>query len=167
MKNLIKILIVSTLFIGVFNYSYAQKSRSSVNFMIKTGDFYDFYKPDKSSPHKIDDSNAFATIFYEIDVANNFTISPMIGTDFNFDWVVFGARVDYYFDELINGLPDKLELWGGGDTGFIVGLDGDNFMINVHAGGEWRFSEDWGALAEGGFGNIGPSFGAGIAYHFH
>jgi len=172
-----KILIVGVLFISTSNYSYAQKNRNSVNLIIKTGDFDDFYGPSdynydykqsvKIPPHKIDDSNAYATVFYEIDVANNFTVSPMAGTDFYFDWIVLGARADYYFEDLINGLPEKLELWGGADSGFVIGLDGDNFMINVHAGGEWKFAKDWGALVEGGFGSIGPSFGAGIAYHLN
>ena len=182
MKFMTKTVVFIAIMLMLSNLSMAQDNKSAINFLIKTGDFHDFYGPGdvddysqyksslvKSSANKygIDDSGAYFNVFYEIEVAENITVSPAIGADIGFDWFMLGARADYYFDGFIPNLPEELDLWGGADSGFIIGLDGDKFMINGHAGGEWRFHENWGALVEGGFGSIGGSFGIGIAYHLN
>lgn len=155
------------LFVGLIilfsNNSYAQKELGSLNLLIKAGSYSQYYNP--SNKNYNDNNNAQLHVFYEIPIAENMTVSPAIDLPFNFDYVVLGARVDYYFDGFINNLPEQLDLWGGIDSGIVIGGDGDTFIVNAHGGGEWKFNDTWGGIAEFGAGT--SSYGSiGIGYHF-
>lgn len=145
------------------NNSYAQKNLSSLNLLIKAGSYSKYYNT--SNKHFNDNNNAQLHFFYEIPIAENMTVSPAIDLPFNFDYVVIGGRVDYYFGNFINNLPEQLDLWGGVDSGIVIGGDGDTFIVNIHGGGEWRFHDSWGGIVEFGAGT--SSYGSiGIGYHF-
>ena len=171
-------LLVACLFITLLlsESVVAQSSGQTINLLIKSGNFDHFYGEKDiytSSIQKADvhpktpnASGAYLNLFYEIPIAENITVSPSIGADIGFDWFLLGARADYYFHSHIPNLPEQLDLYGGADSGFILGLDGDKFMINAHAGGEWKFNESWGGIVEFGFGSTKGSFGAGVGYHF-
>lgn len=160
-------LFTSILLGGVFFFfsdnSYAQKELGSLNLLIKAGRYSKYYNPANSNYNN--SNNAQLHVFYEISVAENITISPAIDLAFNFDYVVVGGRADYYFDGFINNLPKELDLWGGVDSGFVIGGDGDTFIVNLHGGGEWKFHDSWGGIVE--FGGGTSSYGSiGIGYHF-
>ncbi len=145
MKKLFTFLVLGSLLIGFSNKTFAQEDYSALNLFVKFGE------------------ESRINALYEIPVAKNITVSPSIAVPFNFDWFAIGARADYYFDSLIN-LSEPWDLWGGVDTGFVLGGDTD-FDINVHAGIEYKFNETWGIIAELGGGTA--SFGGiGVGIHF-
>ena len=100
---------------------------------------------------------------YEIPLATNWTISPTATIPLDFDFLVAGARVDYYFDSLL-GLNEPWDIWGGVGAGFVIGLDdaysGDGIDLILHVGAEYKFNETWGIILDGGAG--GGSLGVGI-----
>lgn len=65
----------------------------------------------------------FIKPLYKNDTVLHFTVSPLIGTDFNMDWTVPGIRADYHFDGLIKDLLKKLDLWAGIDSKFAFHLN--------------------------------------------
>ena len=101
--------------------------------------------------------------YYEIQIVDNFTLSPEIVLPFNFSDVKLGVRADYYFDNLLK-LKEPWDIYAGLDSGIIVGGD-DNFDLNIHAGAEYKFHKNWGVVAEFGGGST-TTGGIGMAYHF-
>ena len=108
-------------------------------------------------------NNSSVTGNYEIALAKNFTISPEATVPFDLDYIRAGARVDYYFDSLLK-LNEPWDIWGGAAAGFNIGLGdgyvGDDIDISLHIGAEYKFSQKWGLILEGG--NGGGSIGVGI-----
>jgi len=100
---------------------------------------------------------------YEIPLAQNFTISPEVTLPFSFDYVLAGARVDYYFDSLL-GLNEPWDIWAGAGAGFIIGLDdaytGSGLDLILHVGAEYKFNQTWGLILDAGA--YGGSLGVGI-----
>lgn len=146
MKKLITFLLFTGLFIGFSNSVFAQEDYSALNLYVSFGE------------------NSAINAQYEIPVATNLTVSPAVVIPFDFDYLTLGVRADYYFDSLMN-LPEPWDIWGGVDTGFVLGNDNDVFNINAHVGVEYKFNETWGILAE--FGGGTASFGGlGVGIHF-
>ena len=80
----------------------------------------------------------------------------------------FNALLSYHFAQLIE-LPEEWDLYGGGDIGFSLwtndsdsdaisqgysGFEKSSFLIGVHGGGRWFWTDIWGVNAEfgGGYG---------------
>ncbi|MCK5679102.1 MAG: hypothetical protein KAH72_11590 [Flavobacteriaceae bacterium] len=163
MNKSITYFLLGGLILLISNNSYAQKELSSLNILLKAGSYSHYYN--KANENYNDSNNTLLTVFYEIPIAENMTVSPTIGLPFNFDYVIIGGRVDYYFDGFINNLPEPLDLWGGVDSGFVLGGEGDTFIVNLHGGGEWRFNDTWGGIVEFGAGT--SSYGSiGVGIHF-
>ena len=100
---------------------------------------------------------------YEITVGKSITLSPSITMPFDFDWVALGGRADLYVDSLFN-ISSKLDIWLGVDTGIIISGE-DTFLLNGHAGIEYKFNDFIGIIGEIGGGTT--SFGGiGIGFHF-
>lgn len=101
---------------------------------------------------------------YELPLAKNFTISPEAYLPLNFEFIYAGARVDYYFDELVN-LAADWDIWGGLRAGLYLGSDVSNeIRLNLQLGGEYRLNETWGILLEIGGGKMSNA-GIGAAIH--
>ena len=117
---------------------------------------------------------------FDFPVATNIAIAPMIAFNVNdFDWMVIGAKGDYYFDELF-GLPSAWDVYGGVNLGYRVWM-GDEYDDNHHkdyykynenyyssglafgleVGARWFWSDKWGLNLEFGGGNYmyGARFG--------
>lgn len=145
MRKLITLLLFTGLLIGFSNSVSAQEDYSALNLYVSFGD------------------NIAINAQYEIPIMENVTVSPSVVVPLNFDYLTVGARADYYFDSLM-GLPEPWDIWGGVDTGLVLGGD-DSFNINGHVGVEYKISETLGVLAE--FGGGTASFGGfGVAIHF-
>jgi hypothetical protein len=106
-------------------------------------------------------NNSSVSANYEFALAKNFTISPEATIPFDLDYISAGARVDYYFDSLLN-LVEPWDVWAGAGVGFNIGSDSNNddLNLNLHIGGEYKFNQTWGLILEGG--NGGGSLGVGI-----
>lgn len=145
MKKLVTLLLFAFAFIGFTNDVTAQEDYSALNLYVSFGD------------------NTSINAQYEIPIVENVTISPSVVVPFDFDYLTVGVRADYYFDSLMN-LPEPWDIWGGVDTGIVLGGN-DDFNINAHVGVEYKFNETWGILAE--FGGGTASFGGfGVGIHF-
>jgi len=147
MKNLLTFLLFGSLFFGISNSVFAQENYGgALNAFVKFGDY----------------STLGAS--YEFQVADNITVSPEAIISFSSDaWIALGGRADYYFDSLFN-LQEPWDVWAGVDAGFIISGN-DSFSINVHIGGEYKFNETWGIIAEIG-GGKSTSGGIGVGIHF-
>lgn len=154
MKKLITILFVGAFTILFSNDSFAQKENNlggqdhgnALNVFLSFGD------------------NSAISANYEISISNDFTFAPEAKI-----WLsgpnsaALGARVDYYFDRILN-LHSSWDIWTGIDGSFL--LDGDSdFFLNLHAGVEYLFNKSFGVIAEFGGGKA-SSGGIGIAFHF-
>ena len=108
-------------------------------------------------------SNSSISANYEFQVAPSLTVSPeaRIWFDGEND-AALGGRVDYYFDSLF-GLNEPWDIWAGADAGFLIG-DGDEFSINLHIGGEYKFNDTWGLILEFGGGTV-TAGGIGVGIH--
>lgn len=75
---------------------------------------------------------------YECAFAKTWTISLEASTPF--DSMHAGARVDYYFDSLLE-LNEPWDIWAVAGTGILIGGDDtqDNLNIDVHIGVEYKF----------------------------
>ncbi len=145
MKKLVTLLLFGFVFTAFTNNVTAQEDYSALNLYVSFGD------------------NGTINAQYEIPIVENVTISPAVVIPFDFDNLSVGVRADYYFDSLMK-LPEPWDIWGGVDTGIVLGGD-DNFNINGHVGVEYKFDETWGILAE--FGGGTASFGGiGVGIHF-
>jgi len=148
MKKLATFLLFTGLLFGFSNTASAQEDYSALNLYVSFGD------------------NTSINAQYEIPIMENVTISPSVVIPLDFDYLTVGVRADYYFDYLM-GLSKDWDIWGGLDTGFVVGKDNDNdvFNINIHVGTEYKINPTWGILAE--FGGGTASFGGiGVGIHF-
>tara|TARA_B100000809_G_scaffold266892_2_gene332630 strand:- start:3664 stop:4101 length:438 start_codon:yes stop_codon:yes gene_type:complete len=98
---------------------------------------------------------------YEFALGKNLTISPEATIPFDFDYMFAGARVDYYFDSLLE-LNEPWDIWAGGGAGFMIGKNDivDGINLNFHVGGEYKFNQKWGVILEGG--NV---FSLGVGIH--
>ncbi|MEN8788143.1 MAG: hypothetical protein ABF295_01410 [Flavobacteriaceae bacterium] len=146
-KNLVSIITFTVLILGVSTASYGQENYGNVlNAFVKFGD------------------NSSISANYEFQVANNVTVSPEARIWFSGENdFALGGRADYYFDSLLN-LVEPWDIWAGADAGFVIG-DGDDFSINLHIGGEYKFNETWGIILEFGGGTT-TAGGIGVGIHF-
>jgi len=146
MKKIIRIALFCTFIFGASTTVKAQESYgNALNVFASFGD------------------NSSIGGFYEFTLAKNFTISPEVAIPFDFDSMYAGARVDYYFDSLVK-LNEPWDIWGGVGLGFNIGNNiDDNLRWDLHIGGEYKFNEKWGIIAEFGGGSYGAGFlGVGI-----
>jgi hypothetical protein len=147
MKKLFTFLLFAGLFVGVTNQATAQENYKALNLFISFGSY-----------------DAEINAQYEIPVAKNVTVSPLVRIPFDFDDISLGAAADYYFDSLMN-LPEPWDIWAGVDAAFVLGNSNDVFNINAHVGVEYKFNSTWGILFEAGGGTA--SFGGlGVGIHF-
>ena len=145
MKKLVTLLLFGFVFTAFTNNVTAQEDYSALNLYMSFG------------------GNGAINAQYEIPIVENVTISPAVVIPLDFDDLSVGVRADYYFDSLMK-LPEPWDIWGGVDTGIVLGGD-DAFNINGHVGVEYKFNETWGILAE--FGGGTASFGGiGVGIHF-
>lgn len=145
MKKIITLLLFGFVFIAFTNNVSAQEDYTALNLYLSFGD------------------NTAINAQYEIPVVQNITISPSVVVPLDFDYLTVGVRADYYFDSLME-LPKQWDIWGGVDTGIVLGGD-DAFNINAHVGVEYKLNQTWGILAE--FGGGTASFGGfGVGIHF-
>lgn len=144
MKKLVTLLLFAIVFIGFTNDASAQEDYSALNLYMSFG------------------NNTAINAQYEIPIVENVTISPSVVVPLDFDYLTVGVRADYYFDSLMK-LPEPWDIWGGIDTGLVLGGD-DSLNINGHVGVEYKFNQTWGILAE--FGGGTASFGGiGVGIH--
>lgn len=144
MKKLVTLLLFAVVFIGFTNDASAQEDYSALNLYMSFG------------------NNTAINAQYEIPIVENVTISPSVVVPLDFDYLTVGVRADYYFDSLMK-LPEPWDIWGGIDTGLVLGGD-DSLNINGHVGVEYKFNQTWGILAE--FGGGTASFGGiGVGIH--
>lgn len=147
MKKLFALLFFASVFLMATESSYAQENHGgALNTFVKFG------------------SNSSVSAHYEIQVAPNVTVSPEARVWFSGDNnIALGARADYYFDSLFN-LNEPWDIWAGGDAGFVVDGD-DDFSLNLHIGGEYKFNETFGLILEFGGGTTAAG-GIGLGIHF-
>jgi len=103
-------------------------------------------------------------VSYEIPMSSAITLAPAAGSNLNLDYLVVGAKANYYFDSLI-GLPAAWDVYGGVNAGYAIGLDDKDSEIDfgLHVGGRWFWSPKWGVYLEGGGGKVsGGSGGIGL-----
>lgn len=101
---------------------------------------------------------------YEIPIASNITISPMVSFNLDgFDYLIPAIKADYYFDTLL-GLPSSFDFYGGANFGYIMGLGAfspsSDFDFGLELGGRWFWSDKFGLNLEFSGGNsFGSKFG--------
>ena len=101
---------------------------------------------------------------WEIPVADDITVGPAAFTDFDFHYLMLGAKANYYFDRIWN-LSDDWDVYAGVNAGFAAPLgEGRNSDVNLGAqiGGRWFWSEQWGLYIEFGGGTVGGIAGLGV-----
>lgn len=82
-----------------------------------------------------------------------------------YTYVIIGARGSYHFHELIEDLPENIDLYAGVMGGFYTSSvkwsgtgvvdsrsNSTSILVNVHAGGRYRFTENIGVYLEVGYG---------------
>ena len=144
MKKLLTIALFCAFAFGASTNAKAQESYKALNLFATFG------------------NNSSVSGVYEIPLAKNWTISPEATVPFDFDYIRAGARVDYYFDSLLQ-LNEPWDIWGGAGAGFNIGLASDynsDLSLNLHIGGEYKFNNKFGIILEAG--NGGGSLGLGI-----
>ena len=149
MKNLLKIALFCVFTFGTSSAVNAQESYGgALNLFGAFGDY------------------SAITGNYEIPLATNWTISPQATIPLDFNFIIAGARVDYYFDSLLS-LNEPWDIWGGAGAGVLIGLDdaykgGISLILNI--GAEYKFNEKWGIILDAGDagGGFGGSLGVGI-----
>ena len=154
MKNLCKTLLIGVLFLALSGTLYAQETTqenhgNALNLFVKFGD------------------NSSISGNYEFQVHPDITVSPMARIWFDGkNTFAIGVRGDYYFDRLFN-LVEPWDIWGGLDAGFVLAGDDnkDDFSLNIHVGGEYKFNDMWGLILEIGGGST-SSGGIGVGIHF-
>lgn len=155
MKKLLTIMVISGLFLVLSGSLYAQESSTqeshgnALNVFVKFGD------------------NSSISAHYEFAVTQDITISPEARIWFSGkNDLAIGARGDFYFDRLFK-LVEPWDIWGGVDLGFVVSGDEnkDDFDLNIHIGGEYKFNDMWGIILEIGGGTTAAG-GIGVGVHF-
>jgi len=147
MKKILRITLFSILVLGASSKVSAQESYGgALNLFPSFGSF------------------SSITGNYEIPLAQNFTISPEATLPFSFDYILAGARVDYYFDSLL-GLNEPWDIWAGVGAGLFIALDdayasGGDIGLILHVGAEYKFNKTWGLILDAGA--YGGSLGVGI-----
>lgn len=146
MKKNLRIILFSILLMGASSHLHAQESYGgALNLFGSFGEY------------------SVITGSYEIPLATNWTISPQATIPFDFDFIVAGARVDYYFDSIL-GLNEPWDIWGGVGAGLVIGLDeaysGDGIDLILNIGTEYKFNDKLGIILA--FGENGASLGVGI-----
>ena len=145
MKLLYCSIIYIGLLLGSINSIYSQENYNALNVFVQFG------------------SETRINTYYEITVGKSITLSPSITMPFDFDWVALGGRADLYVDSLFN-ISSKLDIWLGVDTGFIISGD-ESFILNGHAGVEYKFNNFFGITGEIGGGTASYG-GIGLGFHF-
>ncbi len=147
MKYLLTFLLFVSLLFGLSNTVIAQENYGGeLNAYVKFGD------------------NSSLGAYYEFQVLENITVSPEARISFGSDaFISLGGRADYYFDSLLN-IDEPWDVWAGVDAGFIISGN-DTFSVNLHIGGEYKFNETWGIIAEIGAGQEFTG-GIGVGIHF-
>jgi len=147
MKKLLTFLLFGNLLLGISNTAFAQEN----------------YGGELNAYARFGDTSSIGA-FYEFQVAENITVSPEARLSFGSDaFISLGGRADYYFDSLFN-LEEPWDVWAGVDAGFIISGN-DTFSVNIHTGGEYKFDDTWGIIAEIGAGQeFTGAIGVGI--HF-
>ncbi len=147
MKYLLTFLLFVSLLFGLSNTVVAQENYGGeLNAYVKFGD------------------NSSLGAYYEFQVLENITVSPEARISFGSDaFISLGGRADYYFDSLLN-IDEPWDVWAGVDAGFIISGN-DTFSVNLHIGGEYKFNETWGIIAEIGAGQEFTG-GIGVGIHF-
>lgn len=106
----------------------------------------------------------FVGISYDIPVAADIAIAPFAGTNFNFDYLVLGAKGNYYFDKIMS-LTDPWDVYAGANLGYGIGMGNDkdgDLALGLQVGGRWFWNEKWGLYLELGGGNLGGTGGLGF-----
>ena len=112
-------------------------------------------------------SNSSISAHYEFAITQDITISPEARIWFSGkNDLAIGARGDFYFDRLFK-LAEPWDIWGGVDVGFVVSGESnkDDFDLNLHIGGEYKFNDMWGIILEIGGGTTAAG-GIGVGIHF-
>ncbi len=99
----------------------------------------------------------------EFPVGSKITVGPVVYTDWDFDFVVFAAKGNFYFDDIFE-LNEDWDVYAGANVGFRAGGDG-GANWGAHIGGRWFWSEKWGLNAEFG-GGSGVNGGVGVTKVF-
>jgi len=89
---------------------------------------------------------------YDIPVGANLTIAPSVQANLNgFDWITPAAKIDFYFDNMMD-LPETFDFYAGGNIGFTIYLGKASGTSGLHAGievgGRWWFKENMGLNLE-------------------
>ncbi len=96
-------------------------------------------------------------------------ITRKYASDWRYTYMMFGARASYHFNELMSLDNPKLDLYAGaglmyrhysfkykGDLGgedeYDWDSNGGDIVFDLHAGGRYMFSDNFGAYAELGYG---------------
>lgn len=82
---------------------------------------------------------------YDIPVAADITVAPLGRTDWDFNRLILGARIDYYFDRLFD-LPAAWDVYLGGNGGWRIINNHDNaddFDFGAQLGARWHWNEKW------------------------
>ena len=90
---------------------------------------------------------------YEIPVSSDISVQPFASTDWELDKLIFGAKGNFYLDDLLE-LSEEWDVYGGANFGWRIDKgndDGANWGLQV--GGRWFWSEKWGINAEFGGGS--------------
>ena len=154
MKNICKTLLIGVLFVALSGSAFAQERTqenhgNALNLFVKFRD------------------NSSISGNYEFQVHPDITVAPMARIWFGGkNTFSVGARADYYFDRLFK-LPQPWDIWGGVDAGFVIAGESnkDDFSLNLHIGGEYKFNDMWGLILEFGGGST-SSGGIGVGIHF-
>ncbi|MCO4820635.1 MAG: hypothetical protein KC469_01105 [Flavobacteriaceae bacterium] len=104
---------------------------------------------------------------YEFPVSTDITIAPFAGTNLDLDWLTFGVRGNYYFDNLFNITADAWDVYGGVGAGYSIyngnGNNSSDLDIGLYAGGRWFWNDKWGLFLEiGGGSTQGATGGLGL-----
>jgi len=82
-------------------------------------------------------------VSYDFPVHHDVSISPLLQTDLNLDWMTVGVKGDYYFDSLLK-LPKEWDVYGGANLGMDI-YWGNNTLLDIglQVGGRWRWNKMW------------------------
>jgi hypothetical protein len=93
----------------------------------------------------------------------SFTQSYLSSYSYTWRVMYFGARGSYHLNEILSLDNEKIDIYGGAGLGyrvfsssdtFLSGYDGygNSLFLNLHAGGRYYFSNNFGGFAELGYG---------------
>ena len=100
----------------------------------------------------------------DIPLGQNLYFAPFAKTDWDFNHLIAGAKLDFNFDGLF-GAGDAWDFYAGVNGGWKFRFDdnneGEDFDLGAHIGARWFWSDKWGLNAEFG-GGTGIDGGIGI-----